>query len=540
MVKDDLVEKMLNLEHSEPRPSKPRRWLVFNRSPLARKIILFNLIALGILVSGVLYLNQAQEAQVQFRSASLSQEVEIMAAAIRSHEEDPAFDDLGNAPVRALFDAMALKSESIVQIYGETGQVQLMYVPAGGALAPVASESDAFTGALQRLWQRVSTPRVESDPDVLEQNLQTRFSELAMRAMETEARTKTEYIAVGGEIYIAVAAPVIFDRGLVGVILISTRRGEIDSIIRAARQQILQVFLLATLSSIVLSMVLANSIARPLRRLSAAAQQARDEAGGQLNLARVNIPDLSARPDEIGDLSRSMRNMTDALLDRIDANQSFAADVSHEIKNPLTSLRSAVETLSYVTDKDSRDALLEVIQNDVERLDRLVTDISNASRIEANLVREKWEDVDICELLLVVVDDLQPSSEKLTKKIELDVQAGDCRLSGIQSRLEQVFSNLVSNALSFVPEDGWVRITVRNTEAEQLEIEVLDNGPGIPPENLDDIFTRFYSERPVEQFGEHSGLGLAISKQIVTAHGGTIRAENAAGGGARFIVKLPQ
>ncbi len=540
MVKDDLVDKMLNLEHSEPRPSKPRRWLVFNRSPLARKIILFNLIALGILVSGVLYLNQAQEAQVQFRSASLSQEVEIMAAAIRSHEEDPAFDDLGNAPVRALFDVMASKSESIVQIYGETGQVQLMYVPEGGALAPVASESDAFTGALQRLWQKVSTPQVESDPDVLEQNLQTRFSELAMEAMQAEERTKIEYIAVGGEIYIAVAAPVIFDRGLVGVILISTRRGEIDRIIRAARQQILQVFLLATLSSIVLSMVLANSIARPLRRLSAAAQQARDEAGGQLNLARVNIPDLSARPDEIGDLSRSMRNMTDALLDRIDANQSFAADVSHEIKNPLTSLRSAVETLSYVTDKDSRDALLEVIQNDVERLDRLVTDISNASRIEANLVREKWEDVDIRELLLVVVDDLQPPSEKLTKKIELDVQAGDCRLSGIQSRLEQVFSNLVSNALSFVPEDGWVRITVRNTEAEQLEVEVLDNGPGIPPENLDDIFTRFYSERPIEQFGEHSGLGLAISKQIVTAHGGTIRAENAAGGGARFIVKLPQ
>ena len=536
--KDDPIGKMLSLETIEPRPLKPRKWLVFNRSPLARKIILFNLIALGILVSGVLYLNQAQETQVQFRSASLAQEVEIMAAAIRSHQDNPAYDNIRGQAFQNLFNEMAAKSGSIVQVYGVNAEIQLMYVPEG--LSAAVSDGDAVISALQKLWDSIASPLAFSSPEAAERNLRTQFKILAEDAMQTGERSKAKYLAVGGEIYIAVATPIITDSGLLGAILISTRPGEIDSIIRAARQQILQVFLLATLSSIVLSMVLANSIARPLRRLSAAAQHARDEAGGQLNMARVNIPDLSARPDEIGDLSRSMRKMTDALLERIDANQSFAADVSHEIKNPLTSLRSAVETLGYVEDENSRAALLAVIQSDVDRLDRLVTDISNASRLEADLVRDKWEDVDICRLLNSIIENFKLTDRSGTADISLSIEVENRYVPGIESRLEQVFTNLVSNALSFVPEDGWVRVKVRSISESCLEVEVTDNGPGIPEDNLQDVFSRFYSERPVEQFGQHSGLGLAISRQIIEAHGGSIIAGNRKEGGAIFVVTLPR
>ncbi len=534
-----LPSNLLSYEPPESRPNKPKKWFVFNRSPLARKIIFFNLIALGILVSGVLYLNQSQDAQLAYRRAGLARQAEMISAALHSHWQDPAYADRRGAVFQNYMRNLVLHSDSIVQVYEKSGNVVFMRDPPANSKNTENVQADVFTRFFQSIWSVVSAPDKGQLSEDSRYNLQNQFRGLAEEAMQTEGRTKDVTFYIDGEIYVAVALPITGPNGTEGAILLSTRKGEIDAIIRGAREQILQMFLLATLSSIILSMVLANSIARPLRRLSAAAQNTGEEAGMKLNLARVNIPDITARPDEIGDLSRSMRNMTDALLERIDENKSFAADVSHEIKNPLTSLRSAVETLGYVEDDESRAALLEVIESDVERLDRLVTDISNASRLEGELVRDTWEDVDICALLHDITGNFSQRGGYPTVKIKVESDAQDCLIRGLVSRLAQVFTNLVGNALSFVPADGWVHVRVFEQGAT-LVVEVSDNGPGIPEDNLGDIFSRFYSERPVEQFGEHSGLGLAISKQIVEAHGGTITAQNTSPHGALFTVALPK
>ena len=511
--KENKPVSFLDVDQSHFRADRSRKWLVFNRSPLARKIVLFNLIALGILVSGILYLDQAA---------------------------DPDFQDRQGETFQNFIGSLVSQSNSIVQVYGNTGEIEISFTPSPRDKISAGTEADAFTNFLQNIWSALSPPQGKKSIEANRENLQLQFAELASLSMVSNDRTKNAVFSVGGEIYIAVALPISGPDGITGAILLSTVRGEVDTIIRGAREQILQMFLLATMSSVILSMVLANSIARPLRRLSAAAQNAHDEADAKINFARVNIPDLTARPDEIGDLSRSMRNMTDALLDRIDENKSFAADVAHEIKNPLTSLRSAVETLEYVRDDESRTALLEVILNDVERLDRLVTDISNASRLEGELVRDAWEEIDLCQLLASMAENFKQRGGYPDVNIDIEVLTRDCRIRGLQGRLEQVFTNLISNALSFVPADGWVHVTVSDSADNALIFEVSDSGPGIPADNLDDVFSRFYTERPVAQFGEHSGLGLAISKQIIEAHGGQITAQNTESDGALFTVKLPR
>ncbi len=529
-----------SLEQVEYRGPKRKRWLVFNRSPLARKIILFNLLALAVLVSGVLYLNQSQDSEVAFRREALARQAEMVSAAIRSHAGDPAYEDLESSTFQAFFASMTANSDSIIQIYNKEGKAVLSFAPTVRSTLTPDAPSNAITLFFQNIWSRLTATPNAGGAGETQENLKRQLAGLAAEAIATNGRTKNIDLSINGEIFIAAALPIQGDGEAAGAILVSTREGEVDTIIRTAREQILQMFLLATMSSIALSMVLANSIARPLRRLSAAAQIARDEAGKTMSLARINIPDLSARPDEIGDLSRSMQNMTDALLEQIDQNKAFAADVSHEIKNPLTSLRSAVETLSYVQDSESRTALLEVIQNDVERLDRLVTDISNASRLEGELVRDAWEAVDLCALLSGMMQSFEAQGRTPDVNFIFETSVKDCTIRGLSSRLEQVFTNLIGNALSFVPHDGWVKVTVSNIDQENILVEVSDNGPGIPEDNLSDVFSRFYSERPVAQFGEHSGLGLAISRQIVEAHGGDIVARNTAQGGALFSVKLPR
>ncbi len=537
--KDDSSSGFLSLDRVEHRGSKSKRFLVFNRSPLARKIILFNLIALGILVSGVLYLNQSQDTQVDFRSAALGRQAQIMSVAIRSHAEDPDFENFGSPTFKSFFESMVANSDSIVQVYDKSGEVALSFVPRERPKSSKELSTNVFTRFFQNIWSNLSFPSKSRTEAEAQQNLERHLYELATEAISANGQTKNVVLSIEGKIFIAVALPLQTPGGAEGAILVSTRDGEVDLIIRTAREQILQMFLLATISSIVLSIVLANSIARPLRRLSAAAKNTQNEAGEKINLARVNIPDLSARPDEIGDLSRSMRNMTDALLERIDENKTFAADVSHELKNPLTSLRSAVETLGYVKDDESRSALLEVIQHDVDRLDRLVTDISNASRLEGELVRDTWESIELCAMLQGLMKNFEARGGYPDVEYIFESSVKNCVIRGLSSRLDQVFSNLISNALSFVPKDGWVKISITETPDYYVLVEVSDNGPGIPENNLADVFMRFYSERPVEQFGEHSGLGLAISKQIVEAHGGSISASNTVSDGALFSVKLP-
>ncbi|MEX2165693.1 MAG: ATP-binding protein, partial [Methyloceanibacter sp.] len=347
-----------------------------------------------------------------------------------------------------------------------------------------------------------------------------------------------------GELVVSVAVPVQRMRAVLGVLLLSTRGGDIDNIVAAERWGIVRVSLFAAAVTIMLSLILASTIAGPVQRLAAAAERVRHSVK-----ARAEIPDFTDRTDEIGHLSGALRDMTNALYRRIDAIESFAADVSHELKNPLTSLRSATETLPLAKDEDAKQRLLEIIQHDVKRLDRLISDISDASRLDAELAREVATPVDMAELLRATVSLFNDIHRGDTFEVVLDIAyapgAHPYRVTGHESRLSQVVVNLLDNAISFSPPEGRIAVVVRRNGSE-IQIAVEDDGPGIAPENLDRIFERFYTDRPQENFGQNSGLGLNISRQIVGAHGGHLFAENRGAadakngnGGARFVIRLP-
>ncbi len=348
-----------------------------------------------------------------------------------------------------------------------------------------------------------------------------------------------------GEVIVSVAVPVQRFRAVRGALMLSTQGADIDEMVEAERLAIVKVFLVAAGVMIVLSMLLAGTIAGPVRRLAEGAERVRRRIR-----TRVEIPDFTRRRDEIGHLSGALRDMTSALYTRIEAIESFAADVAHELRNPLTSLRSAVETLPMAKTDANRKRLLDIIEHDVKRLDRLISDISDASRLDAELQRQEVATVDLAHLLEALVkaaNEIRSDDVSVTLAFEGGPQS-IFKVPGHDSRLGQVVSNLVDNARSFSPPGGNVRITCRRVKNE-IEIVVDDDGPGIRPEALDKIFERFYTDRPHQGFGQNSGLGLSITKQIVEAHGGNIRVENrtvpAGPGeeprvlGARFVVRLP-
>jgi two-component system sensor histidine kinase ChvG len=373
------------------------------------------------------------------------------------------------------------------------------------------------------------------------------FSEV-ISALEGQAATVVRTSA-DNEIIVSVAVPVQRFRVVLGVLQLSTQGGDIDKIILAERWAVIRVFLVAAFVTGLLSLLLASTIATPLKKLSAAAVRV-----GRGVSDRQEIPDFSWRRDEVGDLSVALRDMTSSLYTRIDAIERFAADVAHELKNPLTSLRSAVETLPLVKNDDSRARLLAVIQHDVRRLDRLITDISDASRLDAELGRDTAQPLDLAALLRQHVEAEQPHVGKgkpvqLTLSIDgfsgvRGVKGSGAMIRGHDLRLGQVIHNLIDNARSFVPaETGAIAVHLRR-DGERAIITVEDNGPGIRRDALERIFERFYTDRPDgESFGQNSGLGLSISRQIIEAHGGTLTAENIGGDdepqGARFRISLP-
>ena len=349
-----------------------------------------------------------------------------------------------------------------------------------------------------------------------------------------------------GDVIVSVAVPVQRFRAVRGALMLSTQGADIDDMVEAERLAILKVFLVAAAVTIVLSILLAGTIAEPVRRLADAAESVRRRIR-----SRVEIPDFTHRRDEIGHLSGTLRDMTNALYSRIEAIESFAADVSHELKNPLTSLRSAVETLPVAKTDESRARLLAIIQHDVKRLDRLISDISDASRLDAELQRQETAPVDLAKLLSTLVAVANEVKRDDGVKVTLRFEGGGMRAfqaPGHDSRLGQVVDNLIENARSFSPPGGTVRITCRRVKSN-IEICVDDDGPGVRPDALEKVFERFYTDRPHQGFGQNSGLGLSISKQIVEAHGGAIWVENRIGvpgadgtptvRGARFIVRLP-
>jgi two-component system sensor histidine kinase ChvG len=349
-----------------------------------------------------------------------------------------------------------------------------------------------------------------------------------------------------GEVIVSVAVPVQHFRAVNGVLLLSTQGGDIDQMVTAERLAILKIFGVACAVMIVLSLLLASTIAGPVRRLADSAERVRRRIR-----TRVEIPDFTGRRDEIGHLSGALRDMTDALYNRIEAIETFAADVAHELKNPLTSLRSAVETLPLARNENSRSRLLAVIEHDVKRLDRLISDISDASRLDAELQRHDVAPVDLRRLLntLTSVANETRLGHDVTVEARFEGSPRDTfSIPGHDSRLGQVISNLLVNAQSFSNAGGKVRIVCRRLRSE-IEIVIDDDGPGIREDALEKIFERFYTDRPHQGFGQNSGLGLSISKQIIEAHRGRIWAENRSGpvnaegeptaAGARFVVRLP-
>jgi two-component system sensor histidine kinase ChvG len=350
-----------------------------------------------------------------------------------------------------------------------------------------------------------------------------------------------------GEVIVSVATPVQRFRAVRGVLLLSTQGADIEDSVAAERLAILKVFLIAALIMTVLSMFLARTIAGPVRRLADSAERVRRRVR-----SRVEIPDFTHRRDEIGDLSGALREMTNVLYSRIEAIESFAADVAHELKNPLTSLRSAVETIPLAKTQESKERLFAVIQHDVSRLDRLISDISDASRLDAELQRQGSAPVDLQTLLTTVVTVANEVRQDDGVHVSLSFEGGGPEafvVSGHDSRIGQVIDNLIANARSFSAPGGKVRVIARRSR-DKVEVIVDDDGPGIRPDAMQKIFDRFYTDRPHQGFGNNSGLGLSISKQIIEAHGGKVWAENRRGVpthdgaeplllGARFVVQLP-
>ena len=568
------------------------RWLGQHRpfrhgfSSLTRRIVVLNLIGLAILVSGILYLNQFRAGLIDAKVQSLQTQGEIIARAVAAS----AGVDTSDSEV----DAETLLEKEIGQSGYNPGDAfsnALGFTIDPERAAPILRPLVKPTGSRARIYDRDGALILDSDsfysrgevlrydlppPETSEPDALTTFwNAVANQFQPTDLPVYKEIGTVNGkaypevataltgtsvpivrkndkgEIVVSVAVPVERMRAVLGVLLLSTRGGDIDKIVAAERWSIFRVSIFAAAVTVVLSLILANTIAGPMQRLAAAAERVRHSVK-----ARAEIPDFTDRSDEIGHLSGALRDMTASLYSRIDAIESFAADVAHELKNPLTSLRSATETLPLVKDTESRERLMEIIQHDVKRLDRLISDISDASRLDAELAREDAAPVDMDELLRATVSLYNDIHRDDLPEVVLEIARAQgtypYRAFGHDSRLHQVMVNLIENAISFSPPRGRVTIKAQR-RGTQIEVRVEDEGPGIPPENLERIFERFYTDRPHENFGQNSGLGLNISRQIVAAHGGRLYAENrpprdgapagpdgkpSRSGGARFVIRL--
>src|SRR5690606_26050261 len=369
-----------------------------------------------------------------------------------------------------------------------------------------------------------------------------------VRMAMTGTTTPMLLLNENGEQIVSVAAPIQRARTVQGVLLLSSRPGEIDQALTQERWTILKIGLMALVATLAASTLLARTVAGPMRRLSEAAEHVSRNIS-----ARHDLPGFGHRSDEVGQMATAFRNMTTALFRRIEASEKFAADVAHELKNPLTAARSTAEALTYARDEAERHQLIVQIQGELKRLNRLITDVSNASRLDAELALQKMEPVALCNMLNGIVstfaDILGDSGKSIVFEADPSCPEDTLVVNGHDGRLSQVITNLVDNAISFSPDGGTVLVRARRA-ADFIEICVEDEGPGIPPENLEKIFRRFYTYRPTAEAsrGNNSGLGLSISREIVLAHGGEIWAENrlAEGArpedpplGARFIVQLP-
>ena len=545
-------------------------------SSLIGRIVAINLSGLLILAMGIMYLNQFRDGLIDAKVQSLVTQGQIIAQALSaSASYDPADmmgdpevelemqpDMLGRSydtesefpiiPERALsiLNQLVIPIRARATIYDRDGNHMLD----SGVKPTVAAKLGKQGGGwfkqaslwFKRTYLHASTPIYKNYGNEPGTNYEEVATTLKRQTTAWKARINERT-----ELVLSVSVPIKRNTEMLGALLLVTPGGEIDEIVSAERRAILRVLLFAAGVSVLLAILLAGQIARPIRDLSAGATRVAKSVK-----EREQLPDFSKRQDEIGDLSQALLKMTDSLYTRLEATGRFAADVAHELKNPLTSLRSAVETMPFMKTDEQRNKLLDVILHDVKRMDRLITDISSASRSDTEMAFSKLVPFDLSSFIEGVVQNYNSLHQDTQGKVIFQKPAfiphnqQYYQIEGHQDRLGQVLVNLVENAISFSPEGGKVTIRLKRID-DILEISVEDQGPGIPPEYLEKVFKRFYTDRPEEHsFGNNSGLGLNISEQIVEAHSGKIWAENIVSEekddegqnirlGAKFIIHLP-
>jgi two-component system sensor histidine kinase ChvG len=525
-----------------PGEDEPRRRLKrFSGSRLGGLILALNLLSLLILFVGALTLNEWQRGLIEARQETLAAQAELLVRVLGDErigvtrgEPTPSLD-----PIQA---SQWLRDNFIL-----SGQRARLFDIDGLPVADSYSVTEAIPGQPLPPANPAGTPVERVDPEAERRNAAEVERARAALAAEVEQALNGDAQATlrqseSGDRVVSVSIPVRHVQQVLGVLTLEA--GDVDETLAAQRRALMPFALVALFVNLLGSLLMHLFVARPVMRLSAAADEVR------LQRARaISLPDLEHRKDEIGDLARSLETMTETLSDRMDAIEAFAADVSHEIKNPLTSIRSALETLPLVKTEAQREKLTTLLQQDVRRLDRLITDISNASRLDAELNRDRPRVIDLTVLLTEIVGVYEAGLKPGEAHVRFTPPAGEHVLvSGRDGPLGQVFRNLIDNARSFSPRNGEVRITLARDDIDPdrpLRVRVDDDGPGIPPENLETVFERFYTARPKgTAFGANSGLGLSIVRQIVEAHGGLVEARNRKGPdgaveGARFEVALP-
>ncbi|MGE0748453.1 MAG: stimulus-sensing domain-containing protein [Rhodospirillales bacterium] len=533
-------------------PRRPRRIRLGLRSPLTLRILLVNVFALAILGAGLLYLGQYQDNLIHANLNALTTQADIFAGALGESAIGTGGDgnqtlrpEVARPMLRRIVQPTRIRARLFgldgnlvadsMALIGPGGEITIRELPPPQVRQPIIDDViDAyrdfvmlvrFRGDLE-MYREVAVQRADQYSEVV-------------KALAGETATMLRGNGEGG-LVLSAAVPVQPFKKVLGAVLVTAGSWEIEGAVRDVRLDILKVFAVALAVTVLMSLYLSGTIARPVLRLAAAAEQVRRGLNRD-----VEIPDFTRRHDEIGDLSASLREMTAALWDRMEEVEHFAADVAHEIKNPLTSLRSAVETAARVSDPDQQRRLMAIILEDVQRLDRLISDISDASRLDAELARGAMRPFDVASLLRTFAD-IYAGQTGLPAAVALDLPADGPPMvvGGLERQLGRVLENLIGNAQSFSPPGSQIVLAARPAGG-WIEITVDDQGPGIPDDALERVFERFYTERPPgEQFGRHSGLGLSISRQIVSFHRGTIAAANrrdAAGNvlGARFTVRLP-
>jgi two-component system, OmpR family, sensor histidine kinase ChvG len=498
------------------------------RISLRHRILAVNIFAVAILAGSIFYLDSFRARLTQARLDQAQSETVMIAhmlSAIPKEARQPILVRLGQ------------DSRARLRVYGRSGALEAdswtgappTYQLRDPALEPWYLEGarwldngfDAIVGAARPpLFVPPTRDRLAAWPE-------------AVRALRTGEPTIMLRRVPDGTPYIGAARRIEGPDG--GVLLLTVNARDLRHVVRMERGSLLLILAATLIVSILLSRFLARTIATPLRRLAHAAHRVRLGRDRE-----VDVPILPKRRDEIGQLARALADMTQSLRQRIDATDAFAADVTHELKNPLASLRSAVDTLERVDDPAVRAQLLDVVRQDVRRLDRLVVDIAEASRLDAELSRARFEPVDLGRLIEGMLPVWEGRGGKGIQVAFARPRVGTATIMGDESRLARLIDNLVDNAVSFSPPDGVVQVRAAAIGDDVL-LSIEDEGPGVPGEAREAIFNRFHSVRPEEDFGRHSGLGLAIARAIVEGHGGTIAIEDRQDGrsGARFVVRFP-